>query len=177
MATRSTKPDWSVSAVDYGRSLKGFGANLLVRDVEASKNFAEQVLNAGVVYWNEDFAVLHAGEAQWMLHADHTYDDNPSWASSKALKAGARASSCTSTSAIPTRPRRPRARGAISYWRAASTSPTACANATSSIPTAIAGSQAVRWRSSAKSDEMGSLGFRKPATVGRRLCGESLRGD
>lgn len=77
MATRSTKPDWSVSAVDYGRSLKGFGANLLVRDVEASKNFAEQVLNAGVVYWNEDFAVLHAGEAQWMLHADHTYGDNP----------------------------------------------------------------------------------------------------
>ena len=77
MATRSTKPDWSVSAVDYGRSLKGFGANLLVRDVEASKNFAEQVLNAGVVYWNEDFTVLHAGEAQWMLHADHTYGDNP----------------------------------------------------------------------------------------------------
>lgn len=77
MATKSTKPRWSVSAVDYGKSLRGFGANLLVRDVEASKDFAEQVLGAGTVYWNEDFAVLRAGEAQWMLHADHTYGDNP----------------------------------------------------------------------------------------------------
>ena len=77
MATKRTKPRWSTSAVDYGKSLKGFGINLLVRDVEASKNFAEQVLGAGVVYWNEDFAVLRSGEAQWMLHADHTYADNP----------------------------------------------------------------------------------------------------
>ncbi len=77
MATKRTKPRWSVSAVEYGKSLKGFGVNLLVRDVEASKNFAEQVLNASVVYCNEDFAVLRAGETQWMLHADHTYADNP----------------------------------------------------------------------------------------------------
>ncbi len=77
MATKSTKPSWPVSAVDYGRSLKRFGANLLVCDVEASKNFAEQVLNASVVYWNEDFAVFRAGEIHWMLHADHIYADNP----------------------------------------------------------------------------------------------------
>ena len=40
-------------------------------------HFAEQVLNADVVYWNEDFVVLRSGETQWMLRADHTYTDNP----------------------------------------------------------------------------------------------------
>ena len=77
MATKRTNPPWSVSAVEYDKSLKSFGVNPLVRDVEASKNFAEQVLNASVVYWNEEFAVLRVGETQWMLHADRTYADNP----------------------------------------------------------------------------------------------------
>ena len=77
MATKSTKPDWSVSAPDYGKSLKGFGVNLLVRDVEANKRFAEDVFLATTVYWNEDFAVLRQGSVQWMLHADHCYEGHP----------------------------------------------------------------------------------------------------
>ncbi|WP_259780703.1 VOC family protein [Aestuariispira ectoiniformans] len=77
MATKSTKEAWSVSPEEYGRSLNGFGVNLLVRDMEASLAFAQDVLQAETVYWNEDFAVLRRGGASWMLHADHTYEDNP----------------------------------------------------------------------------------------------------
>lgn len=77
MATRSTKQPWSVSAEDFGRGLRGFGVNLLVRDISASLDFAREVLQAETVYWNEDFAVLRACGAEWMLHADHTYADNP----------------------------------------------------------------------------------------------------
>lgn len=65
-------------ADDYGRSLKGgIGVNLLVRDVERAIKFQTAVLDASVVYADVDFAVIKAGETQWMLHADHTYLDNP----------------------------------------------------------------------------------------------------
>jgi len=64
-------------ADDYGRGLKGLGINLLVRDVDASVAFAQTVLGAGSVYADADFAVLRHGGAEWMLHADHTYEDNP----------------------------------------------------------------------------------------------------
>ena len=77
MATRSTRPDWEIPADEFGKSLRGFGINLLVSDIAASRAFAEQVLEAETVYWNEDFAVLRQGQAQCMLHADHTYQDNP----------------------------------------------------------------------------------------------------
>lgn len=76
MSSKSTKPDWSVSPVDFGRSLKGFGINLLVTNMENSLKFATQVLKAKTVYWNEDFAVLSQGSNQWMLHTDHTYSHN-----------------------------------------------------------------------------------------------------
>ncbi|WP_420549766.1 hypothetical protein [Curvivirga sp.] len=76
MSSKSTKKPWSVSPTDYGRSLKGFGINLLVADVETSKKFAEDILLAHVVYWNEDIAIIRQGNAEWMLHADHSYSDN-----------------------------------------------------------------------------------------------------
>ena len=60
-------------APEYGRALRGLSVNLLVRDVEASLRFARGVLGAEVVYSDPDFAVLRHGEAEWMLHADHTY--------------------------------------------------------------------------------------------------------
>ena len=77
MASRSTKPAWSVSAPDYGKSLKGMGINLLVTDVAATIAFSETVLGASVTYANEDFAVVNAAGQSWMLHADHTYDSHP----------------------------------------------------------------------------------------------------
>ena len=66
-----------MSGPDYGRSLSGFGVNLLVRDVAASCAFLIEVLNLEKVFANTDFAVLrHAGH-DIILHADSTYADHP----------------------------------------------------------------------------------------------------
>ena len=54
---RSTTTPW-MSADDYGRSLKGLTVNLLVRDIDAAMPFYREVLDATVVYADEDFAVL-----------------------------------------------------------------------------------------------------------------------
>ena len=64
-------------APDYGRSLKGLTINLLVRDVAAALAFHRAVLDVEVVYDDADFAVVRRGDAEWMLHADHTYRDHP----------------------------------------------------------------------------------------------------
>jgi catechol 2,3-dioxygenase-like lactoylglutathione lyase family enzyme len=70
-----------MSAEEYGRSLKGLGVNLLVRDVGRSVAFARDVLGASVAYADRDFAVLQyrtaRAAAEWMLHADGTYHANP----------------------------------------------------------------------------------------------------
>lgn len=76
MATKRTGTPW-MRADDYGRALRGLGINLLVRDVAASVDFARTVLAAEAVYADADFAVLRHGDAEWILHADHTYEDNP----------------------------------------------------------------------------------------------------
>lgn len=77
MTSKSTKEAWTISAPDYGRSLKGLGVNVLVTDVEQSVRFAETVFLAKAAYWNVDFAVMRTDAAEWMLHADHTYSDHP----------------------------------------------------------------------------------------------------
>ena len=61
----------------YGRSLKGFGVNLLVRDVPRAVAFQTAVLGVELIYADRDFAVLRHGEQDWMLHADHTYSEHP----------------------------------------------------------------------------------------------------
>ena len=76
MATKRTGTPW-MPAGDYGRGLTGLGINLLVGDVAASVAFAQAVLGAEPVYADADFAVLRHGGAEWMLHADHTYEDHP----------------------------------------------------------------------------------------------------
>lgn len=80
MKQRTGEP-W-MPAADYGRSLRGFGVNLLVRDVAKAAAFQVEVLAADVVYQDKDFAVLRRRDAsgtdhQWMLHADHTYAEHP----------------------------------------------------------------------------------------------------
>ena len=70
------------SGEDYGRSLKGFGVNLLVRDVLRTVAFSRDVLLAEIATADKDFAVLRHrvnGQvlAEWMLHADGTYHSNP----------------------------------------------------------------------------------------------------
>ena len=64
-------------ADEYGRSLTGFGVNLLVPDIERALRFQTGVLDAEVVYADPDFAVLRGYGAEWMFHADHTYHDHP----------------------------------------------------------------------------------------------------
>ena len=64
-------------ADEYGRSLTGLSLNLLVEDVGKSLDFQRRVLGAEVVYSDPDFAVLRGYGAEWMLHADHTYDRHP----------------------------------------------------------------------------------------------------
>ena len=70
-----------MSADDYGRSLKGFTLNLLVRNVPRSVDFCREVLEAQVIYADADFAVMRrdcrGSAVEWMLHADHTYGDHP----------------------------------------------------------------------------------------------------
>ena len=66
-----------MTGAEYGRSLAGFGVNLLVREIAPAVAFHRTVLNATVVYEDPDFAVLRHGPAEMMLHADHTDDRHP----------------------------------------------------------------------------------------------------
>ncbi len=66
-----------MAASEYSRTLKGLTLNYLVKEIEPALNFAQEVLAAEVVYSDLDFAVLSANGAEWMLHADHTYDKHP----------------------------------------------------------------------------------------------------
>lgn len=61
----------------YGRSLSGLTVNLLVRSIDEAVSFERDVLGAEVVYADPDFAVMRDYGGEWMLHADHAYDDHP----------------------------------------------------------------------------------------------------
>ncbi|MAF06663.1 MAG: glyoxalase [Acidiferrobacteraceae bacterium] len=65
------------SAADFGRALKGFGINLLVRDIGRTVAFLKDVLTMQVHRADADFAVLEFNGEFFQLHADHTYHDNP----------------------------------------------------------------------------------------------------
>jgi catechol 2,3-dioxygenase-like lactoylglutathione lyase family enzyme len=62
---------------EYGRKLRGFGVNLLVRDMAASLRFLTEVLGVEQVYSDEDFAILRHDGMEFMLHSDTTYHSNP----------------------------------------------------------------------------------------------------
>ena len=76
MTKQRTGEPW-MSPADYGRSLRGLTVNLLVSDVERSLVFFREVLGAEIVYYDPDVAVLRHAEAEWMVHAHHTYDEHP----------------------------------------------------------------------------------------------------
>ncbi len=69
--------DLGLSAPDYGRSLRGLGINLLVRAIRPQLEFQAEVLGATIVRADDSFAVLRFGEAEWMLHVDESYHQNP----------------------------------------------------------------------------------------------------
>jgi catechol 2,3-dioxygenase-like lactoylglutathione lyase family enzyme len=68
-------------ADEYGRSLKGLGVSLVVRNMARSLVFQKEVLGVEVVYSDADFAALRGFGSEWMLHTDHTYEGNPLYGS------------------------------------------------------------------------------------------------
>ena len=64
-------------ADEYGRGLPKFTLNLLVRDVAEAIPFYKDVLQATVRYADADFAAMEIGGTEFMLHADHAYDQHP----------------------------------------------------------------------------------------------------
>ena len=64
-------------ASQYGRLLRGLTVNLIVRNMARMLEFQRLVLEVETVYEDPDFAVFEGYGAQWMAHADHTYDHNP----------------------------------------------------------------------------------------------------
>ena len=75
MKKRSGEP--FMAADDYGRTLAGFNVNLLVPEVAPCVRFLTEVLGVELVYGDPDLAILRHGGHEWMVHADHTYDDAP----------------------------------------------------------------------------------------------------
>lgn len=76
MTKKRTGETW-MPADDYGRSLPAFTANLIVSNLETSLAFYRQVLGATVHYSDPDFAALRLNGVEFMLHADHAYDQHP----------------------------------------------------------------------------------------------------
>ena len=75
--TKKRSGDAWMPAPRYARTLEGLTLNLLVRDIAVALPFNRQVLGAKLVYSDPDIAVFRHRDAEWMLHADHTYDAHP----------------------------------------------------------------------------------------------------
>lgn len=67
----------SISAEDFGKSLNGFGINLLVRDIAQSCAFLQKALEFEVLRQSDDYAILRHHRMLLQLHGDHTYSKNP----------------------------------------------------------------------------------------------------
>ncbi len=75
--TKNRIGDAWMPAPRYARALEGLTLNLLVRDIAVALPFHCKVLGAKLVYSDPDIAVFRHRDAEWMLHADHTYDAHP----------------------------------------------------------------------------------------------------
>lgn len=67
----------NVGADVFGRSLRGMGVNLLVRDVLAQVSFLETVFGMKAHRVSADFAIILYGNQVFQLHSDSTYHSNP----------------------------------------------------------------------------------------------------
>ena len=63
---KSTKAPF-MPADDYGRSLKGFNVNLVVREVRPIVSFLTEVLGVELIYDDPDLAVLSHEGVAWMI--------------------------------------------------------------------------------------------------------------
>lgn len=67
----------TVSAGDFGKSLRGIGLNILVRDVRRTAAFLLAVFDVEVHRLSDDFAIITYGKGVFQLHSDGTYHSNP----------------------------------------------------------------------------------------------------
>ena len=67
----------TVSAEDFGASLRGIGVNLLVRDVGRQVAFLKELFGMEAFQPTEDFAIMTYGDQVFQLHSDGTYHSNP----------------------------------------------------------------------------------------------------
>ena len=67
----------TISAADFGRSLRGLGINLLVRDVLSTQQFLTAVFGMRSARVSADFAMMLYGEQLFQFHADSTYHSHP----------------------------------------------------------------------------------------------------
>lgn len=67
----------TVDADSFGRSLRGLGLNLLVRDVAAQVAFLETVFQMNAYQPTSDFAIMTYGDQVFQLHSDGTYGTHP----------------------------------------------------------------------------------------------------
>lgn len=67
----------TVSAEDFGASLRGIGLNLLVRDVLVLCTMLETVFDMKSYRKSADFAIVTYGDQVFQLHSDGTYHSNP----------------------------------------------------------------------------------------------------
>lgn len=67
----------TVTAADFGRSLRGLGVNLLCRDVRAVAEFLQAVPGLSVHRLSDDFALARHDEHLIQLHADGAFGRHP----------------------------------------------------------------------------------------------------
>ena len=67
----------TIDADSFGRSLRGLGLNLLVRDVPAQVAFLTDLFDMAAHQPTADFAIMTYGDQVFQLHSDGTYHANP----------------------------------------------------------------------------------------------------
>lgn len=67
----------TVSASDFGASLRGIGLNLLVRDVLAHVESLSALFGMRAFQASRNFSILTYGQQVFQLHADATYATHP----------------------------------------------------------------------------------------------------
>lgn len=67
----------NMDADGFGRSLRGIGLNLLVRNVRAQCIFLDKVFGMRAHQPTDDFAIITYGDQVFQLHSDGTYAANP----------------------------------------------------------------------------------------------------
>jgi len=67
----------TIEADPFGKSLRGLGLNILVRDVKSEVAFLETVFGMSSHQVSEDFAIMRYADQVFQLHSDGTYHSNP----------------------------------------------------------------------------------------------------